>query len=592
LINLTWSQPRSTSLQGRVSGEHLATQLWQGESTRHVRQPRYAATSLAASAETTASVSLKVKSIMVYDHVVLTEEEKELFRILLETKEYFGLSTTLRAAGGWVRDKLIGRNSDDVDIALDDMLGKDFAEKVNEYLALKGEEVHSVGVIQTNPEQSKHLETARVRVRGTWIDLVNLRSEAYAENSRIPTMAFGTPAQDAYRRDLTINSMFYNINENCIEDLTEKGMEDLRAGVIRTPLPPLETFLDDPLRVLRAVRFSARFQFELDPTLVEAASGDEVRVALRDKVSKERVGTEIDAMLKSQDPVEAMRHLLRMRIFNVAFPVPKDSNLPEGQPYGPVCVAVMRGVEAILKELPTDYFTPEERRMCLLAGLLLPLRTVQVKAKKKLIPISSHIVREELKMRTKDAELVVALHNAAAEFATLAGELQMLRSGDSNGDAAGSAVPPSPGETGKGGYPAHLCVLTGGLVKQLKENWRLALPLAAAMDIPCVGSLCQERCALVANASDKESGLGEEETLRRRALCLELEGMVEGMGLARAWEMKWLLDGKTVMTELGMKGGPKLGQIMDAQTRWQFQHPDATADDCRKWLTAFAADQQ
>lgn len=63
--------------------------------------------------------------------------------------------------------------------------------QVNEYLTMKGEEVHTVGVIQTNPEQSKHLETARVRIRGVWIDLVNLRSEEYAEESRIPTMAFG-----------------------------------------------------------------------------------------------------------------------------------------------------------------------------------------------------------------------------------------------------------------------------------------------------------------------------------------------------------------------------------------------------------------
>merc|ERR1712216_117878 len=170
-ISVTSSLPYPTSLQGSVSGEHFAPRYSQSQSTRHARQAQCAATSVTAHTATKATVPL-LKSIMVYDHVVLTDEEKELFSILLETKEYFGLTTTLRAAGGWVRDKLIGRNSDDVDIALDDMLGKDFAEKVNEYLALKGEEVHSVGVIQTNPEQSKHLETARVRVRGTWIDLV------------------------------------------------------------------------------------------------------------------------------------------------------------------------------------------------------------------------------------------------------------------------------------------------------------------------------------------------------------------------------------------------------------------------------------
>ena len=71
------------------------------------------------------------------------------------------------------------------------------------------------------------------------IDLVNLRNEQYTEESRVPTIEIGTPTEDAYRRDLTINSMFYNINEEKVEDLTEKGVMDLRNGVIRTPLEPL-----------------------------------------------------------------------------------------------------------------------------------------------------------------------------------------------------------------------------------------------------------------------------------------------------------------------------------------------------------------
>lgn len=96
----------------------------------------------------------------------------------------------------------------------------------------------------SNPEQSKHLETARMKIRGLWVDLVNLRSEEYAHNSRIPTMTFGTPEQDALRRDFTINSLFYNINEGVVEDLTGRGIADMKQGIIRTPLPPRETFLD------------------------------------------------------------------------------------------------------------------------------------------------------------------------------------------------------------------------------------------------------------------------------------------------------------------------------------------------------------
>lgn len=72
--------------------------------------------------------------------------------------------------------------------------------QVNEYLSSQGKETHRAAVIQSNPEQSKHLETARMKVNSLWIDLVNLRSETYAEGSRIPKMEFGTPVQDAMRR--------------------------------------------------------------------------------------------------------------------------------------------------------------------------------------------------------------------------------------------------------------------------------------------------------------------------------------------------------------------------------------------------------
>jgi len=69
----------------------------------------------------------------------------------------------------------------------------------------------------------------------------------------------GTPLEDAERRDLTINSMFYNIKEEKIEDYTGKGLDDLWAGIARTPLDPYKTFTDDPLRILRTVRFASRF---------------------------------------------------------------------------------------------------------------------------------------------------------------------------------------------------------------------------------------------------------------------------------------------------------------------------------------------
>ena len=91
-------------------------------------------------------------------------------------------------------------------------------------------------------------------------------------------MTFGTPEQDAFRRDFTINSLFYNINTGTVEDFTGRGIEDMKFGIIRTPLPAKETFIDDPLRVLRAIRFASRFGFSLDESLVEAARDTTVRV--------------------------------------------------------------------------------------------------------------------------------------------------------------------------------------------------------------------------------------------------------------------------------------------------------------------------
>mmetsp|Transcript_22652 Transcript_22652/g.31600 ORF Transcript_22652/g.31600 Transcript_22652/m.31600 type:complete len:618 (-) Transcript_22652:148-2001(-) len=512
------------------------------------------------------------------ESLALTEEEIQIFRLLMEARNKSGSKTVLRAAGGWVRDKLLGLESDDIDLALDDELGRNFATKVHEYLVQEGESVSEVGVIQMNPDQSKHLETARLKVRGVWLDLVNLRAEAYAEDSRIPTTTeFGTPTQDAYRRDLTINSMFYNLNTGSIEDWTGMGLSDLRNKVIRTPLPPMDTFLDDPLRVLRAVRFSARFNFMLHPDLMEAAALENVRLALRDKVSKERVGTELDGMLKSRDPVAAMRNLLRMGIFEIVFQVPQGSTLPPGRHYAGPCVAAMKASHELIQELGPQFFTKQEVRMCLLASLLLPLQDCALTVKKKKVMVPGVIIKEEFKFNSKDADTVVALHSAARELVHVAAELGL------------EGVHPRPGvepaqtrseEAGGGGYPAHLCIATGLLIRKLKEAWRVVLPLVAIQDIPCVLNLLDDECNVNFDLEPKENTF---EASRRASLTHQLVHMVEAMGLERAWEIKPLIDGNTMMKLMGLtKGGPKLGEYMDAQLRWQLQNPFSSVDECKE----------
>lgn len=119
--------------------------------------------------------------------VSLSEKEQQIFSFLLDVNTHFKLNTVMRVAGGWVRNKVLSIDAEDIDIALDNMMGYDFALKVHELQQQRGMALHGIGLIRANPEQSKHLESATTHIYEEAIDFVNLRSEKYAEDSRIPS---------------------------------------------------------------------------------------------------------------------------------------------------------------------------------------------------------------------------------------------------------------------------------------------------------------------------------------------------------------------------------------------------------------------
>jgi tRNA nucleotidyltransferase/poly(A) polymerase len=272
----------------------------------------------------------------VLPRIALSQEEKDLFSLLLRVVEERKLSTTIRVAGGWVRDKLLeipGKN--DIDIALDNLSGVQFMDEMNEWSRKQEKNernafsssskpdlkdscnAYKFSIIQRNPEKSKHLETVQVKIDSFSLDFVHLRTEKYSENSRIPIIAAGTPSEDAFRRDLTINSLFYNVNTQQIEDFTGKGLEDLSYQLIRTPLSPLVTFLDDPLRALRAIRFACRFNFHLSSDLLEACSNEEVLTSLKGKVSKERIRHELNLIMKTKSFYRGLSVLYSTKLLHV-----------------------------------------------------------------------------------------------------------------------------------------------------------------------------------------------------------------------------------------------------------------------------------
>ena len=242
--------------------------------------------------------------------VSLTDEESKLRQLLLDVSSYIGTldgckQPELRFTGGWVRDKLLGSPSVDIDIGIDTMTGSKFGELMEQYLRLPESSIKydldvlgRLAKIEANPEKSKHLETVTTRILNFDIDLVNLRRETYVENSRNPQMEFGSPEEDALRRDATVNALFYNLTTSEVEDLTGRGLKDMDRKIIKTPLAPLQTFRDDPLRVLRAVRFASRLGYEIAAEDEEAMGESSIKDALKLKISRERVGVEIIKMLK------------------------------------------------------------------------------------------------------------------------------------------------------------------------------------------------------------------------------------------------------------------------------------------------------
>ncbi|XP_066358932.1 tRNA nucleotidyltransferase cca2-like isoform X2 [Miscanthus floridulus] len=513
------------------------------------------------------------RSVVVRDTVELTETEERIFNRLLEVVRHFGLGTQLRVAGGWVRDKLLGKDSADIDIALDNMTGQNFCEKVNEYSKLIGEQQRGIGVIQCNPDQSKHLETARMLILDIWIDFVNLRSEQYAENSRIPTMEIGTAKEDAYRRDLTINSLFFNINNNSVEDLTGRGIEDLKKGLIVTPLPAKATFLDDPLRVLRAIRFAARFNFTLDKDLKEAASDEKVKSELGSKISRERIGHEIDLMMSDKHPVRAMCDIRDMGLFYVVFSFPEKSNPPVFDKCDWQCVSHIEAAWDLAYSIGSSVFSSgsdpksqdERRRLCLYSSLFNPLRNMfYLDKRSKKVPVSSFIIKDSLKLKNSDAEMVINILAASEKFAEL---IPLL---ESNPDVC-TLKEKLEDEYLEIPEDSVKRVFAGLILREIKDFWRVAL-LLSILSYPEA-----ENAADILNKQDELQG--------RKEKYIRVERFITDLDLDGVWKLKPVLDGKSIMGVMQVKsGGPLIGKWQQLVLKWQLAHPNGTVDECIEWM--------
>jgi poly(A) polymerase len=229
----------------------------------------------------------------------------KIFKHISEVASEMGQKTFV--IGGYVRDMFLDRDSKDIDIVT---LGNgiDLATKVSERL-------------KPHPHVNyfRNFGTAMLRYHNLEVEFVGARKESYHRNSRKPVVEDGTLEDDQNRRDFTINALAISLNKEDFGTLNDpfNGIEDLKNRIIRTPLDPSVTFSDDPLRMMRAIRFSTQLRFDILPVTLQAITSNRERIKI---ISAERIADELNKIILSPKPSVGFKLLDETGLLELIFP--------------------------------------------------------------------------------------------------------------------------------------------------------------------------------------------------------------------------------------------------------------------------------
>ncbi|KAI1763169.1 hypothetical protein GGR53DRAFT_521158 [Hypoxylon sp. FL1150] len=491
--------------------------------------------------------------------IELTPKEAQLKDLLLDAAKLIDESgkvqepVVLRWAGGWVRDKLLGVQSHDIDTAINVMTGEAFALKLCELCeqpdtikkhGIAKSDIGNLHKIAKNPEKSKHLETTTIKLFGYDVDFVNLRKETYTEDSRNPQMEFGTAEEDALRRDATINALFYNLNTGKVEDFTT-GLTDMKAKLIRTPLEPFQTFMDDPLRVLRLIRFASRLGFTIDQAVERVMGDNRVLDALRLKISRERVGVEVEKMLKGNHPRKSLEHIKNLGLYHTIFTDPSKPDI--AAPDISTWQATLNCLESLRQsKTPGSIYdvlvrSDEAAYFAWVLAAVLPWESVDEPSHtgkgKAPPPFTTLAVREGIKANNKLCDLVTAAHTNICEIRDL---MIKVTSNDpiiKERDRFGMAIRRWDSKAG---------------------HWRLQV----------LYSILNE-----GQASGMEDPTTDHGFMSRWQTFLNL---LQELDVMEAPSLKRLIDGTQLAKALGVKPGRWMAPALEVCVAWQLRHPQAT----------------
>lgn len=208
--------------------------------------------------------------------------------------------------GGWVRDQLLGLDDKDIDIlVIGD--GVEFAKNIARKFGTE------------TVVAFERFGTAMVPFNGGKVEFVGARKEKYDADSRKPVVEVGTLRDDLQRRDFTVNALAVSINRATFGALHDEfgGIQDLNNGILRTPLDPVKTFDDDPLRILRAIRFASQLGFRIEEKALDAITTMKNRLAI---ISQERITEEFFKILKTEKPSVGLRLMFDTGVLHIVFP--------------------------------------------------------------------------------------------------------------------------------------------------------------------------------------------------------------------------------------------------------------------------------
>ncbi len=230
--------------------------------------------------------------------------DKPVFHLVGDAADSLGRECYV--VGGYVRDIMLRRPSTDVDFVT---VGSGIEVASEVARRLKGSHLSVF----------RNYGTAQVKRRSVELEFVGARKESYHRESRNPVVEDGTLDDDIARRDFTVNAMALCVNAGRFGELIDRynGIDDLRRGLIRTPLDPDVTFSDDPLRMMRAIRFATQLGFEIVDETFNAIRRNARRIEI---ISKERVADELMKIMRSPQPSRGWQLLFRSGLLKIIFP--------------------------------------------------------------------------------------------------------------------------------------------------------------------------------------------------------------------------------------------------------------------------------